>query len=318
MEELLIFVGVFFSFLYVPIISSLLIFQWEFKTSLHICREYLENACQCLTQRSLQSSPKFTWACFFPLNSNSHSLGKEGSSHTVLETQPWWFLPDKLDDSGLFSTQAFSCAQLSTAGRASRTSKDPLLFLSLFLFLMASEIEERMLSNSGKLMILSFFIFGTGLISEAKILFFPYGIFSVLFVCLLVSLQGPRCRYAIGRILSEGEDEADEKLLQRCQGLGFNVFSFPEAAHVVTTSLHHRTVFSVPVGVGRVYPKLERYIKVPLSIYLLLRLLSVDRFYCTMIQIYPSQLFHVPVSRSRLWPLCFKCLFSTLVALSLV
>ncbi|CAG06964.1 unnamed protein product [Tetraodon nigroviridis] len=74
-------------------------------------------------------------------------------------------------------------------------------------------------------------------------------------------LLGPRCRYAIGRILSEGEDEADEKLLQRCQGLGFNVFSFPEAAHVVTTSLHHRTVFSVPVGVGRVYPKLERYIK---------------------------------------------------------
>lgn len=84
-------------------------------------------------------------------------------------------------------------------------------------------------------------------------------------ICLSarLSVQGPRCRYAIGRILSEGEDKADEKLLQRCEDLGFNVFSFPEAAHVVTTSLPRRTVFSVPVGVRRVYPKLEHYIKVP-------------------------------------------------------
>uniref|UniRef100_A0A674N5G3 Testis expressed 264, ER-phagy receptor n=2 Tax=Takifugu rubripes TaxID=31033 RepID=A0A674N5G3_TAKRU len=73
--------------------------------------------------------------------------------------------------------------------------------------------------------------------------------------------KGPRCRYAVGRILSEGEDKADEELLKRCGDSGFNVFSFPEATHVVTTSLPHRTVFSVPVGVGRVYPKLQHYIK---------------------------------------------------------
>lgn len=96
-------------------------------------------------------------------------------------------------------------------------------------------------------------------------------------------MQGSRCRYAVGKILSEGEDEADEELLQRCEGSGFNVFSFPEATHVVTTSLSHRTVFSVPVGVGRVYPKLERYIKVPIDPLLPLRLLYVGSFYCTMI-----------------------------------
>lgn len=89
-------------------------------------------------------------------------------------------------------------------------------------------------------------------------------LFFYTIICLSAhfSVQGPRCRYAIGRILSEGEDEADPELLHRCAGSGFNVFSFPEAAHVVTTSLPHRTVFSVPVGVGRVYSKLEHYIKV--------------------------------------------------------
>lgn len=88
--------------------------------------------------------------------------------------------------------------------------------------------------------------------------------------------QGPRCRYAVGRILSEGEEEADEGLLKRCEGSGFNVFSFPEATHVVTTSLPHRTVFSVPLGVGRVYPKLERYIKVPTDPFLF----SAQWYYC--------------------------------------
>lgn len=108
-------------------------------------------------------------------------------------------------------------------------------------------------------------------------------LFFYTIICLSarLSVQGPRCRYAVGRILSEGEDKADEELLQRCEGSGFNVFSFPEAAHVVTTSLPHRTVFSIPVGVGRVYPKLEHYIKVPTDH--LLPLLSVDCFYCAMI-----------------------------------
>lgn len=100
---------------------------------------------------------------------------------------------------------------------------------------------------------------------------------------VLISVQGPRCRYAIGRILSEGEDEPDEELIQRCEGSGFKVFSFPYATHVVTTSLPCRTVFSVPVGVGRVYPKLEHYIKVHTDPLVPPQLLSVHCFYCTMI-----------------------------------
>lgn len=128
--------------------------------------------------------PESYWSlfCFFSLNANSHSLTKEESSHTVLETLPWWFLWNKLDDSGLFSTQAFSGAQLSTVGRASCTSKGPLLFPSLFLFLMGSKMEERMLSNSRNLMILCFLQIWHLVAFRGGDLFFSHPIFNV---CML-------------------------------------------------------------------------------------------------------------------------------------
>nr|XP_046239456.1 testis-expressed protein 264 homolog [Scatophagus argus] len=71
----------------------------------------------------------------------------------------------------------------------------------------------------------------------------------------------PQCRYAVGSILSEGEKKADEELLKCYETSGFNVFSFPEVTHVVTTSFPHRTFFSVLLGVRRVYPRLQHYIK---------------------------------------------------------
>ncbi|XP_044027704.1 testis-expressed protein 264 homolog [Siniperca chuatsi] len=71
----------------------------------------------------------------------------------------------------------------------------------------------------------------------------------------------PQCRYAVGSVLSEGENKADEELLKSYETSGFNVFSFPEVTHVVTTSFPHRTFFSVLLGVRRVYPRLRHYIK---------------------------------------------------------
>lgn len=70
------------------------------------------------------------------------------------------------------------------------------------------------------------------------------------------------CRYVVGSILSEEENEADKELLKRYETSGFQVFSFPEVTHVVTTSFPHRTFLSVLLGVRRVYPRLARYIKV--------------------------------------------------------
>ncbi|KAF0034847.1 hypothetical protein F2P81_012605 [Scophthalmus maximus] len=74
-------------------------------------------------------------------------------------------------------------------------------------------------------------------------------------------VPGPQCRCAIGCILSEGENKADEELTRRFETSGFNVFSFPEVTHVVTTSLPHRAFFSVLLRVWRVYSQLELYIK---------------------------------------------------------
>lgn len=74
-------------------------------------------------------------------------------------------------------------------------------------------------------------------------------------------VPGPQCRYAVGSILSEGANEADEELTRSYETSGFNVFSFPEVTHVVTTSFPHRTFFSVLLGVRRVYPQLQHYIK---------------------------------------------------------
>ncbi|XP_075966770.1 testis-expressed protein 264 homolog isoform X1 [Anarhichas minor] len=74
-------------------------------------------------------------------------------------------------------------------------------------------------------------------------------------------VPGPECRYAVGSILSEGENEADEELLKSYETSGFKVFSFPEVTHVVTTSFPHRTVCSFLLGIRRVYPRLEHYIK---------------------------------------------------------
>ncbi|XP_029287738.1 testis-expressed protein 264 isoform X2 [Cottoperca gobio] len=74
-------------------------------------------------------------------------------------------------------------------------------------------------------------------------------------------VPGPQCRYAVGSILSEGENKVDEELLKSYETSGFNVFSFPEVTHVVTTSFPYRTFFSILLGIRRVYPRLEHYIK---------------------------------------------------------
>ncbi|XP_076602240.1 testis-expressed protein 264 [Chaetodon auriga] len=74
-------------------------------------------------------------------------------------------------------------------------------------------------------------------------------------------VPAPQCRYAVGSILSEGENEADEELLKRYEASGFNVFSFPEVTHAVTTSFPNRTLFSMFLAVRRVYPRLRNYIK---------------------------------------------------------
>ncbi|KAK2862017.1 hypothetical protein Q5P01_001550 [Channa striata] len=74
-------------------------------------------------------------------------------------------------------------------------------------------------------------------------------------------VPGPQCRFAVGSILSEGENKPDVELLKRYETSGFNVFSFPEITHVVTTSFPHKTFFSILLKLIKVYPQLQHYIK---------------------------------------------------------
>ncbi|KAM4741844.1 testis-expressed protein 264 [Anableps anableps] len=74
-------------------------------------------------------------------------------------------------------------------------------------------------------------------------------------------ISAPLCRYAVGCILSEGENKVDEELLKHLKSSGFNVFSFPQVTHVISTSFPHRRLFSTYLRARRVYPQLERYIK---------------------------------------------------------
>lgn len=71
-----------------------------------------------------------------------------------------------------------------------------------------------------------------------------------------------KCRYAVGSILSEGDERPSEEQQKLYEKHGFQVFSFPEVTHVVTASFPHRTPLSVFLGVQRVYPQLNYYIKV--------------------------------------------------------
>ncbi|XP_043108008.1 testis-expressed protein 264 homolog [Puntigrus tetrazona] len=70
-----------------------------------------------------------------------------------------------------------------------------------------------------------------------------------------------KCRYAVGSILSEGEDAPNEEERQLYEKHCFRVFSFPEVTHVVTATFPHRTPLSIFLGVQRVYPQLNCYIK---------------------------------------------------------
>ncbi|XP_035244133.1 testis-expressed protein 264 isoform X1 [Anguilla anguilla] len=70
-----------------------------------------------------------------------------------------------------------------------------------------------------------------------------------------------KCRCAVGNILSEGEEKPDEELVRLYKKFGFKIFSFPEVAHVVTTTFPNRTPLSCLMGIYKVYPQMDNYIK---------------------------------------------------------
>ncbi|KAM7006896.1 testis-expressed protein 264 homolog [Tautogolabrus adspersus] len=70
-----------------------------------------------------------------------------------------------------------------------------------------------------------------------------------------------KCRYVVGSVLCEGEEQPDKELQELYQKFGFKVFSLPEVSHAVTTSFPCTTPLSNLLGPYRVYPRLSSYIE---------------------------------------------------------
>ncbi|CAL8338887.1 unnamed protein product [Merluccius merluccius] len=70
-----------------------------------------------------------------------------------------------------------------------------------------------------------------------------------------------QCRYAVGSVLSEGEQAPDPELQKLYEKHGFTVFSLPEVTHAVTSSFPSTTPLSHILGPYRVYPQLSSYIE---------------------------------------------------------
>ncbi|XP_047909757.2 testis-expressed protein 264 isoform X1 [Anser cygnoides] len=70
-----------------------------------------------------------------------------------------------------------------------------------------------------------------------------------------------KCRFAIGRILSEGDAKPTEEQIRQFQKYGFKIFSFPTPSHVVMASFPFTTPLSIHLAVNRVHPALDTYIK---------------------------------------------------------
>ncbi|XP_067093150.1 testis-expressed protein 264 homolog [Osmerus mordax] len=70
-----------------------------------------------------------------------------------------------------------------------------------------------------------------------------------------------KCRYVVGSILSEGQEQPDEELQKLYEKFGFKVFSMPEVTHAVTASFPCTTPLSHLLGPLRVYPELSCYVQ---------------------------------------------------------
>ncbi|NWI57622.1 TX264 protein, partial [Calyptomena viridis] len=70
-----------------------------------------------------------------------------------------------------------------------------------------------------------------------------------------------KCRFAIGRILSEGDAKPSEEQIKRFQKYGFKIFTFPAPSHVVMATFPFTTPLSIHLAVNRVHPALDTYIK---------------------------------------------------------
>ncbi|XP_078517274.1 testis-expressed protein 264 isoform X1 [Lissotriton helveticus] len=70
-----------------------------------------------------------------------------------------------------------------------------------------------------------------------------------------------RCRYLVGTIIGEGDEKPKEDLVSQFEKFGFNIITFPEVSHAVTSTFPYTTPFSIQLATTRVHSALNEYIK---------------------------------------------------------
>ncbi|XP_069500140.1 testis-expressed protein 264 [Ambystoma mexicanum] len=69
------------------------------------------------------------------------------------------------------------------------------------------------------------------------------------------------CRYLVGTIIGEGEEQPREDLTRQFEKNGYKIITFPEVSHAVTTTFPYTTPFSIQLATTRVHSALNEYIK---------------------------------------------------------
>lgn len=70
-----------------------------------------------------------------------------------------------------------------------------------------------------------------------------------------------KCRYLVGRVLSEGDQKPSEKAITMFQKYGFKMITFPAPSHVVMATFPYTTPLSIHLAVNRVHSSIDTYIK---------------------------------------------------------
>ena len=85
-----------------------------------------------------------------------------------------------------------------------------------------------------------------------------------IFIIIILQVEGYKCRYVVGTILSEDGSEIDELVQHKLVQCGYKVAKLPSVSYAVNTTFPYKSVLSIMIAMWRVYPRMHNYVKVRL------------------------------------------------------
>ena len=75
-------------------------------------------------------------------------------------------------------------------------------------------------------------------------------------------MPAEKLRWAVGSILAEGNEKADDALVEQFEAHGFKLVKFPSVLRAVSATFPYKTALSVYIYVYRMYTAAGNYMKV--------------------------------------------------------